>query len=207
MPKLRDFLYTGYYAIVESDVADYSTKVKIATKCITCNNYLRLLCLHKELFETARYLKMELLQLLAMDKFARAIEGAQPIVLQAMVQEVYTMYPWSEPDLRGNAYRIAGFLDFRPQFIMHAVVKLMTNEDPELWTRTNSRAKSVWNISTAAPVDLFEELRGLFPKFDQDLNRALGVLSDAPQIWGSSPGPAWSLEDNPYRDQVTGYGK
>lgn len=186
MPKLQDFLYNGYYAIVESDVVDYPTDIKIATQCITCHNYLRLLCLHKAVFETGRYLRMELLQLIAMDQFARAIDGAQPIVMQAMVREIYTMYPWREPDLHGNAYFIAGFFDFRPHFIIHAVVKQMTqanHEDSEVWTRASSRAQRIWKIATLAPVDHFRELRGLFPKFDQELNRALGVLRDAPHVW------------------------
>ena len=189
MPKLRDFLYTGYYAIVESDVADNPTEIKLATKCITCNNYLRLLCLHKAVFETGRYLRMELLQLIAMDKFARAIEGAQPIVMPAMVRAIYTLYPWSEPDLHGNAYWLAGVFDFRPHLIIiHAVVKQMTRanyEDTELWIRASSRAQSVWNIATPAPVDHFRELRGLFPEFDQECNRALGALRDAPHVWAS----------------------
>ncbi|KAJ5134910.1 hypothetical protein N7526_006275 [Penicillium atrosanguineum] len=131
---------------------------------------------------------MELLQLLAMEKFALAIEGAQPMVMQAMVRAIYTMYPWSEPDLHGNAYLLAGLSDFRPYFIIHAVVKQMTQvnyEDPELWIRASSRAQGIWSIATPAPVDHFRDLRDLFPKFDRDLNRALGLLRDAPQLWAS----------------------
>jgi hypothetical protein len=188
MPKLRDFIYTGYYAIVPSDVTTYTSNVKIKTKCVTCNNHLRLLCLHKHMFESGRYLRMELLQLLAMEKFARAIEGAQPIVMTAAIRAVYDMNPWSKPDLHGNAYWLAGLSDFRPLFIIHAVVKQLLKDNdggPEQWTRANARGKGRWKVASAAPKDELRELRDTFPKFDQDLKRAFGVLRESPHLWAS----------------------
>lgn len=140
------------------------------------------------MFETGRYLRMELLQLLAMEKFARAIEGTQPIVMTAAIRAVYGMNPWSEPDLHGNAYWLAGFSDFRPHFIIHAVVKQIFkdhDEDPEQWTRTNARGKGRWNVASAAPKDEFRELRDMFPEFDQDLKRAFAVLRESPHLWAS----------------------
>jgi len=179
MSKLTDFLYTGDYAVVENDIRQYFTDIKIRSSCVTCNNHLRLLCLHLHMFQIGRYMEMELLQLLAMEKFAQAAEGAESIVLQAAVQAVYAMPTWSKPDTCGNAYALAGFYDFRPLLIVQAVVNHISRSrrNGPRWSRQNSRGKGKarWNIMTSGSGDEFRELRKRFPEFDRDIRLALSV--------------------------------
>lgn len=130
---------------------------------------------------TGRALDMELLQLLAMHKFAEAAEGASGAVLKFIVEDIYSMEP--PKDEYGNWFGLAGFDDFRPSMIIPAVVNYIRRNQPSFdWLRAFVFGGSAYMVTTAqkvghAPEDEFRELREWCPEFNEDLAMGLQMAA------------------------------
>lgn len=182
---ISQFLYTGDYAVETFDVEDFPIdRVKHPNGCSNCVSHLRLLSLHLSIFHVARYLGMELLQLLALDKFACAADHATPTVLRYIVQDVYTIEPQTPINLHSEMYSLAGFLDYRPLMILPAVMNYIRKHRPAIQTHyaavvtdmAGSRVEMLragWSDTN----DQFEACRNEIPEFDQHMQWADMVLA------------------------------
>lgn len=178
--KVADFLFTGDYAVDRSDVLTYDgDMVRRKAKCNMCNNHYRLLSIHLDMFLAGRSLGMELLQLLAMHKFAEAADSASGPVLKHIIEDLYSLEP--PRDEFGGGFGIAGFLDFRPLMIIPAVLHYIQRNKPQVdWLRAFRCAGGALMVNPAQkpvhrPVDEFRDLREWYPAFHKDLTRGLQV--------------------------------
>lgn len=178
MDKLADFLFTGDYAVDEHDVLNYWAGMS-KNRCATCNNRYKLLALHLGMFRTARTLHMELLQLLALYKFAEAAQGASDLVLKYVVEDIYSMKP--PRNEFGDRIGLAGFSDFRPLMIIPAVVDyILKGRQSSGWMRTLEFRGGAWIVAAGKevgqdPEEEFRELRERSPKFSADLAMGMQV--------------------------------
>lgn len=148
-------------------------------RCKTCASHYRLLCLHLGMFQTGRYLQAEMLQLLAMDRFAQAAESASALVLKFAVEDVYCLESLCAPDGQGPPFTLAGFRDFRPLMVIPAVVRqIMQHRTGLQWVRGvetgGFRMLSGPNVSKD-PTEEFEELRLWSARFSHDLAKGLVI--------------------------------
>lgn len=182
LDKLADFLYTNDYAVDENDVLTYWAGMP-KSRCTTCQNRYKLLSLHLGMFITGRALHMELLQLLALHKFAEAAHGASNVVLKYLVEEIYSMKP--PKDESGSRLALAGFSDFRPLMIIPALVDYIhQGRQCSGWVRTLETG-AAWMVApgkSVDPEDEFRELRARCAKFNADL--AMGRHMAAMQQYG-----------------------
>lgn len=122
---------------------------------------------------------MELLQLLAMHKFAEAADSASGSVLKYIIEDIYSLEP--PRDECGNCFGIAGFADFRPLMIVPAVLHYIRRNQPQVhWLRAFRCAGGSFMVNPARkaaehPVDEFRDVREWYPDFHKDLTRGLQV--------------------------------
>jgi hypothetical protein len=187
LDKLADFLFTNDYAVTENDVLTYWAGMPNPTnRCTTCNNRYKLLALHLGMFQTARALHMEVLQLLALNKFAEAAKGASNMVLKYIAEEIYSMKP--PKDKFESRFALAGFDDFRPLMIVPAVVDyILKGRQTSGWMRTLDIGGGGWVVEAGRrvgqdPEEEFWELRERSPKFSADL--AMGLQTVAMRQYG-----------------------
>lgn len=132
---------------------------------------------------------MELLQLLAMHKFAEAAESASGNVLHNVVADLYSSCP--AKDEFGSRFGLAGFEDFRLVMVIPAVVGyLQKRHSPVEWLRPLEFGGTSWLVSAQhvvhRPEEEFRELREWSPEFDEDLTMGLRMAARrAPQDYGA----------------------
>ncbi|KAK5797379.1 hypothetical protein VI817_003670 [Penicillium citrinum] len=181
---LRQFFYTGDYAVEAPDVMNFPIDRKSHPNgCKSCVNHLRLLNFHLSMFYAARYLGMETLELLAMNRITAAMEHATPTVLRYIVQDVYQIEPMSPKSLNPSLYSLADWSDYRPILVLPAIMNHIRHHYPAIETHYDSvvfgpdgqRIETVragWSDG-----DRFSAIRKKLPVFDQHLRWAEAVLA------------------------------
>lgn len=182
---LNQFLYTGEYAVEAMDVEDFPIdKKKYPNGCWSCMNHLRLLSLHLSIFHAARYLGMEMLQLLALQKFGAAASHATSTVLRYILQNVYTIEPQTPMHLHMGMYSLVGWIDYRPMIILPVIMEYIRKHKPAIQSHYDS-VMGDWNTgfwtervrATWPEADEFAAMRSRIPEFDLHMEWAEVVLA------------------------------
>lgn len=181
---LSQFLYTGDYAVEAGDVEDFPIdRKKYPNGCTGCLNHLRLLSLHLSIFHAARYLGMEMLQLLALYKFGAAAEHATSTVLRYILQNVYTIEPHTPMHLHFEMYSLVGWTDYRPMIILPVVMEYIRKHKPVIESHYDAvvedqRGYWVERVRVTWPeADEFAAMRSQITDFDLHMEWAEVVLA------------------------------
>lgn len=181
---ISQFLFTGDYTIETRDVEEFPIdRIKHPNGCANCVDHLRLLSLHLSIFHAARYLGMEMLQLLALNRFCSAAEHATSTVLRYIVQDVYTIEPQTLVALPFGKYSLANWFDYRPFFVMPAVMEFIRKHKPAIQPHYASVVRDIQGarIETLRAgwpeADQFEAMRYQIPDFDRHMRWAEVVLA------------------------------
>ncbi|KAJ5089018.1 hypothetical protein N7532_007702 [Penicillium argentinense] len=181
------FLSTGDYAIKESDVLGFTVDTrKSPNVCYNCMCSLRLLGLHLSIFHAARYLGMDTLQLLVMQKFCAISDHVTSTVLRYITQEVYTIELSSQLSLYPGMYSLAGWPDYRPLLVLPAIMNYIRRHKPAIELHYD-----IMVVDDDAPwphiekfraayeeTDQFMSIRYRIPEFDGHMSWAEMVLSE-----------------------------
>lgn len=180
LDKVAAFLFTGDYAVDANDILTYDgDMVRRKARCTMCNNHYRLLSIHIDMFLAGRALGAELLQLLALYKFAEAADTASGPVLKSIVEDIYSLEP--ARDECGSCFGIGRLADFRPLMVVPAVLGYVRRNLPQVdWLRAFRGAGGAFVVNPAQrkgqhPVEEFRDLREWYPDFHVDLTRGLQV--------------------------------
>jgi hypothetical protein len=181
---LSQFLYTGEYAVEAGDVEDFPIdRKKYPNGCSSCLNHLRLLSLHLSIFHAARYLGMEMLQLLALYKFGAAAERATSTVIRYILQNVYTIEPHTPTHIYFGMYSLVGWIDYRPMIILPVVMDYIRKHKPAIDSHYDAvmrDKRGYWMEKVRATwpeADDFAAMRSQIPDFDLHMEWAEVVLA------------------------------
>ncbi|KAJ5114138.1 hypothetical protein N7456_002672 [Penicillium angulare] len=170
LSKIANYLYAKDYAVLPPDISALLINLKDhLTNCRRCDDIVRLLYFHFSLFQAARYMSMEGLQLLAIKKFNAVLETAPLAVLRLAVHMVYSHKPHVNAGQAGDVYEIAHFVDYREQFVLPAVMPFIRRMWAQLELANPETFLSQDLPGYFDPIQSFEDLIKMFPDFEHHL--------------------------------------
>ncbi|KAJ5272356.1 hypothetical protein N7478_007481 [Penicillium angulare] len=165
LSKIANYLYAKDYAVFPTDIFAIPTGFKgRETNCRRCDEFLRLLNFHFSLFQAARYMHIEGLELLAIKKLNGVLEVSPLAVLRRAIDLVYGYKPFVHPG-RNDVYGIAHFIDYREHFVLPAVMYFMRREWAELESANPLSFLRKDLPGFVDPIRSFEDLIRMYPDF------------------------------------------